>query len=519
VSLIQHVARVALLMAGAAGLFGWLGYHTDVTFADGLRYIRQAERIDRGAWSEGLIRAVDHPLHPLAIAAAHRLVGGQSPVSWQHAAQVASIAAAVLMVIPLYLVTLEIYGAQAAWLGALLVVANPMTGFVVVNMLSECTFLLFWTWGLWGGVRFLREGRFVWLPLTIGFAAMAYLARPEGMLLPLALVATLVVLPLHWATRIYWPRWWAAVAFLVLGPALVVGPYVAAKGGIGTKPSVARLIGTAAPSGATAMERERPLPPDQTTLQTYWIALHRALKVTRGVASTPMLLLALLGLAVTRPWSARARVWLFTGIILVAAMLGLIRLHATGGYLAGRHVLIPSMLLLLASANGVAWLMRTVVVDGRWLGRPEERFRPGPVVWALGLSALLAPPHARAVTPAHGSFAAYRDAGAWIASARTHGAGKVLDMTNWSLYFSGQPGFRYDEVHWAAVDPQTRWVVARDTHIHGRWPYSRYVRSLVGGLKPVAAFPAHPAPNQVQVLIFDRSQPPAVASRSATAVK
>src|SRR5262249_12589073 len=141
------------------------------------------------------------------------------------------------------------------------------------------------------------------------------------------------------------------------------------------------------------------------------------------------------------------------------AMLGLIRLHATGGYLAGRHVLIPSMLLLLASANGIAWLMRSVLIDGRWLGRPEERFRPGPVVWALALVALLAPPHARAVGPMHGSFAAYRDAGAWIASAKTHGVGKVLDMTNWSLYFSGQPGFRFDEVHWAAVDPQTRWVV------------------------------------------------------------
>jgi 4-amino-4-deoxy-L-arabinose transferase-like glycosyltransferase len=521
VSLIQHVARVALLMAGAAGLFGWLGYHSDVTFADGLRYIRQAERIDRGAWSEGLIRGVDHPLHPLAIAAMHRLVGGEGPVSWQHAAQGAAIVAAVLMVIPLYLVTREIYGSPAAWLGALVVVANPMTGFVVVNMLSECTFLLFWTWGLWAGVRFLREGRFEWLPLTIAFAALAYLARPEGMLLPLALVAALVVLPLHWATRIYWPRWWAAVAFLVLGPALVVGPYVAAKGGIGTKPSIARLIGTASPSAATAMERERAVPPDQTTFQTYQIATRRVLKVTRGVVSTPLLLLAVLGLAVTRPWSARARVWLFTGIILVAAILGLIRLHATGGYLAGRHVLIPAMLLLLASANGISWLMRTVVIDGRWFALPEEKFRPGPVIWALVLVALLAPPHARAITPAHGSFAAYRDAGAWIASAKAqaHGAGKVLDMTNWSLYFSGQPGFRYDEVHWAAVDPQTRWVVARDTHIRGRWPYSRYVRSLVGDLKPVAAFPAHPAANQVQVLIFDRGQPPAVASRAAAVIK
>jgi 4-amino-4-deoxy-L-arabinose transferase-like glycosyltransferase len=517
VSLIQHVVRVGLLMAGAAGLFGWLTYHSDVTFADGLRYIRQAERIDRGSWSEGLIESVDHPLHPLAIASAHRLVGGEGPVSWQRAAQFAAVGAGVLLVIPLYLVTLEIYGSPAAWLGALLMVANPLMGHLVVNTLSECTFLLFWTWGLWGAVRFLREGRFLWLPLTIVFAALAYLARPEGMLLPLALVATLIVLPLHWATRIYWPRWWAAVAFLILGPVLIVGPYMAVKGGIGTKPSIARLIGTAPKSGAMAMEREKPLRPDQTTVETYRIATQRMIKVVRAAVTTPMLPFVLLGFVVTRPWSARARVWLFSGIILAVSAIGLIRLHATGGYCTVRHGLIPALMLTLAAANGISWLIRSVVIEGRWIGRPDERFRPGHAVWAVGLVALLASPYARTVGPARGSFATYRDAGSWLAEVKSHGDGKVLDMTNWSLYFSGMPGYPYSEVHWAAKDPETRWVVARDAHIHGRWPYSRYVRDLVGGRKPVIVFPEHPAPGQVQVLIYDRrtpdATPPIVATR------
>ena len=240
------VVRIGLLMAGVAGLFGWLSYHTEVTFADGLRYIQQAERIDRGAWSEGLIKSVDHPLHPagdrrgppghrrrraglLAASGAGRVDPGRGPAG--HPALPGDAG--------------DLRLARPPGSAALLVIANPVIGYVVVNVLSESTFLLFWTWGLWAAVRFLREGRFVWLPLTIGFAALAYLARPEGMLLPLALVATLLVLPLHWATRIYWPRWWAAVAFLVLGPVLLVGPYMAVKGGIGTKPAIARLIGTA----------------------------------------------------------------------------------------------------------------------------------------------------------------------------------------------------------------------------------------------------------------------------------
>ena len=40
------------------------------------------------------------------------------------------------------------------------------------------------------------------------------------------------------------------MAFLVLGPLLLVGPYVALKGGLGTKPAVARLLGTAPKSAA-----------------------------------------------------------------------------------------------------------------------------------------------------------------------------------------------------------------------------------------------------------------------------
>jgi 4-amino-4-deoxy-L-arabinose transferase-like glycosyltransferase len=509
--MIQHGTRVALLMAGAAVLFLWLNFHSEVTFADGLRYIDQAERIDRGAWSDGVVRAVDHPLHPLAIVAAHRVMGSEGPVSWQHAAQFASITAAILLAIPIYLVVLEVYGPNVAWLGPVFFLGNPILGFVVVNVLSETTFLLFWTWGLWGAIRFLREGRFFWLPLTIGFSALAYLARPEGMLLPLALVAALLLLPLHWATRIYWPRWWAAVAFLVLGPLLLVGPYMAAKGGIGTKPSIARLLGTAPSSAPDAIERDRPLPPDQSTFETYRQATQRALKVIRASVTPIMIPLVLLGLMTARPWSSRARIWLFTGIIVLVSLVGLIRLHATGGYCTIRHGLVPGMLLTLAAANGMAWLMRSVVIPGRWLGRGEERFRLGPAVWAMIILCFVAAPQVRALTPQHGSFQTYREAGAWLAQTRAENHGKVLDMTDWSLFFSGEPGFHFADVHWAAIDPNTRWVVVREAHIRGRWAYSQAVRDLVAGLAPVVKFPEHAERGQIQIKVYDR-QP----HRSAT---
>ena len=201
-------------MAVAAALLGWVLRHSETSFADGLRYIHQAEKIESATWRDGLLRGIDHPLHPLVIAAVHRVLGGSGPASWQRAALCFASRPRYCMVIPIYLLSLELFGEQTAWLACVLSIVNPIVGYIVVNVLSESTFLLWWSFGLWGAVRFLRDGRFLWLPPAIGFGALAYLTRPEGMLLPAALTATLLILPLLRATRIKRPRWWRVIAFL-----------------------------------------------------------------------------------------------------------------------------------------------------------------------------------------------------------------------------------------------------------------------------------------------------------------
>src|SRR3954466_9264696 len=90
--------RIGLLLVLSGAYLGWLAAHTEILFADGLRYIHQAQSLDQGAWSEGLLKAVDHPAYPLAIVAAHRVIGGDSPDAWQAAAQAASLVAGVLLV-------------------------------------------------------------------------------------------------------------------------------------------------------------------------------------------------------------------------------------------------------------------------------------------------------------------------------------------------------------------------------------------------------------------------------------
>jgi hypothetical protein len=384
---------------------------------------------------------------------------------------------------------------------------NPLIGLMLANVLSESSFLLFWTWGLWAAVRFLREGRFFWLPLTIGFGVMAYLSRPEGMLLPLAMVAALALLPLNRSTRINWPRWWGVVAFLVFGVLVLVGPYLALKGGLGTKPGIARVLGLAPASPPDALERERPLPADQTLLQTYGLATERMFKVLRGVVSTPLLPLAALGLVMLRPGPARTRTWLFFGVVILASAIGLVRLHATGGYCTVRHGLVPGMILILAAAHGLCWLIGRVSISGNLLGMGQGQLRPGPAIWAGLLLLLIVVPRLADSSPViPGPFFAYRDAGDWLAQ-NSRASDRILDLTDWSLYFSQRPGYRFAHVYQAPGDPQTRWVVVRKPHLEGHWNYTKVVRDLIGRRDPVVLIPANPEPGQLQVQIYDRFAP------------
>jgi Dolichyl-phosphate-mannose-protein mannosyltransferase len=505
--MIQHIYRILILMLGSTVWLGWVIKHSEPDSNVGLRYIRQAEQIDSGLWNDGLVGGIDHPLHPLGIAAVHRLLGGAGPTSWQRAALVLCFVSVVLLVVPVYLLALELFGDRTAWLASLLVFLNPIVSSIVVNVLSESTFLLFWTFGLWGAVRFLRAGRFLWLPLAIGFGALAYLTRPEGLLLLVALTAVWLLLPLLPATRINWPRWWGAIAFVLAGLIFLVGPYIALKGGVGTKPGIARVLGLAPRSQPLALERESPLPPGQTTFETYRIATTRMLGALQSAVTLPLFPFSLLGLVLARSLSARLRAWLFLGMVLTASAVAMVRLHATGGYCTARHALVPGMILTLAAAYAFDWLMGKVAIPGWWLGLANERIRPGPAIWAALISFLIMVPNVRSLGPiCPGPFWVYIATGDWLAQ-NTREPERVLDLTDWSLYFSQRPGYNVANVRDAMSDPNTRWIVVRSPHIEGNWHYDQIISELIGGREPVASLPIQIGPEQAPVSIYDRSTP------------
>ena len=513
-----HLARLFLLMVCVAGLLGWTARNTAILFADGLRYIDQAKRLDAGNTFNGLFRSIDHPAYPLAIAGMHRVLGGDGPVDWQHAAQGASIVAAVLLVIPLYLVALEMFGASAAWLAVVLSFLVPLTGHVMADALSESLFLLFFFWGVWTSLRFLKEGIFPWLPPTIGFAALAYWVRPEGLLLPAAMVATLALIPLMPSTRMLWPRWWAAVAFLVIGPTCLIAPIIATKGGLSTKPAVGRVLGTVSRSAPLAVERTRPDEPDQTATQLY-IQSTRAMAIAvRDSVTIPLLPLALLGFILAWPPGERARLWVFFSIVMIAWALAMIRLYATGGYCTPRHAMILAYPLIASAAFGLERLLKMIAIPGRWLGQADGRYTAGPIVWVGVLAGLFFFYKADLKAPINERFVGYRGAASYLASHVPEDA-KVVDLTGWSLYYGKRRGYTFANLIEAMGDKGVSRVVVRDAHLTGPWEYCDQVRKLIGDRKPIASYPEHPVGKQAVVFVYDWSDEANRTARGSSAEK
>jgi hypothetical protein len=493
-------------MIGASVLLGWLAAHTEVFFADGMRYINQAKVIDQGAWERGLFRSVDHPVYPLAIAAAHRLLGGDGPHDWQRAAQLAAVIAGVLAVIPIYLVAIELIGAANAWLACLLIYMIPINGHVMADAMSESSFLLFWCFGLWSTLKFLRTARLSWLPLVIVFSLLAYLTRPEGLVVPVSLLATLILLTMR--PSLEFPKWsnrWA-LALLVLGPILTASPFMLLKGGISTKPSLNRILSLAARAPGMAVERERPLETDQSTLRTVFVATKAMLRAVVGATTLPMVLLAPFGIMVNRSSIADRRNWLLVATMLGLSALAMIRLHETCGYCTPRHAMMVGWILITAGAAGLDRAVRSLgPMVMRLVGDRGSSPRFEAVIKTALVGGCLGVWGPATIAPLDRAFVGYRQAGEWLTTLAGPGEG-LIDLKGFSLYYAGKTGYTFATLNEGHRDPRVRWIVTHDAHVNGPWDYSKILRSLVQQRRPVRTFPEKPTRGVSRVYVFDLSQ-------------
>ncbi|MCP4687369.1 MAG: hypothetical protein GY859_04915 [Desulfobacterales bacterium] len=143
---------------------------------DGVIYISAAQEFAEGNFREGLA-IYPMPFFSLIIAFVHFFIP-----SWLMAARLVSIISLILSVIPLYLLTRDLFNREAAFWGCLAFILAPINQEWTVLIGRGPIFLLFFAWAVFFAQRALSDEK-IWLFFTTGFfACVAILCRIEGVL-------------------------------------------------------------------------------------------------------------------------------------------------------------------------------------------------------------------------------------------------------------------------------------------------------------------------------------------------
>ncbi|HJT78512.1 MAG TPA: glycosyltransferase family 39 protein, partial [Gemmataceae bacterium] len=159
----QEVGALLLLLLLAGTLRVWLFRHTEVAARDSIGFIRMAWQFQSRSWKDVLQdpRTEQHPAYPLLILAAslpvRHFLSGPDSVLMQLGAQLVSVLAGTLLVVPMYYLGRELFNRTAGFWAAVLFQLLPASCRVLSDALSEATFLLFAATALYFAVRALRR--------------------------------------------------------------------------------------------------------------------------------------------------------------------------------------------------------------------------------------------------------------------------------------------------------------------------------------------------------------------------
>jgi 4-amino-4-deoxy-L-arabinose transferase-like glycosyltransferase len=181
--------RAWLLALGAITVRTAAALTVVVVDSDGARNLRMAELIEQGRLSEALlVRMPTPPLHPFLTALADTAIGNL------HLAGIAvSVILSGLATLPLYAMARRTWDHRVATVAALLYMFLPAVIDIQIEPMTEGTFMFFFFSAMAVGWSALEDRSWEQTVAAAGCAALAWLARPEGIyLLPLFLAAALI---------------------------------------------------------------------------------------------------------------------------------------------------------------------------------------------------------------------------------------------------------------------------------------------------------------------------------------
>ncbi len=376
-----------LALAHRAAIALW----TTTLAADGAYHLMTAEWISEGRIGHALGSYFMHPLNPALTAAAGALFGGVEAGGY-----VVGVLMSSLAVLPLWALTRRFWDERHADWAALLYALHPTLALEGAEVLNTGTYLAVFLAALALGVFAIDRGSWLRFALAGAASGLAYLTRPEGLLVGAFLIvlggARAVALRRRGEKGL--GRLAAGVALAFLVGLLVASPYL-----LWIRSHTREWAFT------TRIAAQKLLDPESEGTDRQESAAYQVQKRTVRALYLPLVPFLALGLAVRRGMGQKRATLAWALVIAAATMAPSILLYLRSGTIrpSHRYFLIAAALLLPWTAAGVLFLR----------DRLEARLsRPVRWVAALVLAAICLP---KTAGPHGAEEAAYRDAGEWIA--------------------------------------------------------------------------------------------------------
>ncbi len=166
-----------ILLLLSAALKISISLFTKVINHDGVLYITAAQKLAAGSFKEALdIHGM--PLYPLFIVLTHYVVP-----NWVAAARLVSVVASILTIIPLYLLTKEIFSRKAALWACAAFALLPLSNHLSVEIIRDPLFLFFLAWATYFAILAINSKRLLHFLLSSLFCSFSIFFRIEGLVL------------------------------------------------------------------------------------------------------------------------------------------------------------------------------------------------------------------------------------------------------------------------------------------------------------------------------------------------
>lgn len=444
------LALPLVLLLGLA-LRLWVVSHSPMAARDSIGFIRYALNLESPPAGKTVLGVIKSELHPPGYPAVLLLMsmpiraatGETSCDTMVRAAQLTNVVAAVLLAIPMYLVGRRLLGPGVALLATALFQVLPVGVQITSDGLSDGLFLLTAATALWFGVRAFEKpspGRFA---LAGAASGLAYLVRPEGLVL-VAASGLVLLMGRRFADSGRGRYALRNGSALVAGALLFTAPYMAIIGRISNKTTANGMVDVLQGKDPGKILQSRPVETSSRgpLLAVWWNdglnkGDSRYLWATTSLISEVLKTFNYVGLplALIGVWLLRKRAVHNPGVTLLllvvalhAAILWL--MAAKIGYVSQRHTL----LIVMA---GSFFAAAAVPAVGRRLARLWRNAGPERA-WSVGMGALLVVACVpAALKPLHANRAGHRAAGLWLAE-HTKPGDQIVDPFRWAEFYAGR---------------------------------------------------------------------------------